>query len=209
MKGISPEKVFERLDQLLQLLRFCCNDAEFFWPPGWLLGNIDQCVMFLIELERKKPPWLAWKTFKILDKRRRSLRLVPRINSLVKRAIERREERCGESVLEKAVRRPDSLETQILLRDFVEQRGKFVDLLNDHDNRVNERVASGPLLHWLCGMDHPEAQNLILHGVEPGRLAGSLTRRHRLDKVSRKRLKNRERQKRHRQRKNSLPETRY
>jgi hypothetical protein len=106
------------------------------------------------------------------------------------------------------VRRPDSLGTQILLRDFVEQKGKFVDLLNDHDNRVMERIRSWPLLHWLCGMDHPDAQNLILHDVDPVRLAGILTRYHHLEKVSRKRLKNRERQKRHRQRKNSLPEKR-
>jgi hypothetical protein len=119
MKVISREKVFERLDQLLQVLRCCCcDDVEFFWPPGWLLGQIDECVMFLIELERKKRPCVGWKAFKTLDKRRRSLRLVPRINSLVKRAIERRKEKCSESVLEKAARRPDSLGTQILLRDF-------------------------------------------------------------------------------------------
>jgi hypothetical protein len=209
MEVISREKVFERLDQHLQLLRCCCcDDVEFFWPPGWLLGGIDECVMFLIELERKKRPWRAWKAFETLDKRRRSLRLVPRINSLVKRAIEKRKEKCSESILEKALRRPDSLGTQILLRDFVEQKGKFVDLLNDHDNRVMERMASWPLLHWVCGMDHPDAKNLILHDVEPVRLAGILTRAHDLQKVSRKRLKNRERQKRHRQRKNSLPEKR-
>jgi hypothetical protein len=32
------------------------GDVGFFWPPGSLLGEIDQCVMFLIELDRKKPP---------------------------------------------------------------------------------------------------------------------------------------------------------
>jgi hypothetical protein len=210
MKVMLREEAFERLDRSLQILGFCCcDDKELIWPPGSLLGSIDECVMFLIGLERKKRPFPAWKTFKTLDKRRRSLRLVPRINSLVKRAIERRKERCGESVLEKALRRPDSLETQILLRDFVEQNGKFVNLLSDHSIRLTEREHSRPLLHWLCGMDHPDAQNLILPDVEPARLAGSFTRARHWRKVSRKRLKNRERQKRHRQRKNSLPEKRY
>lgn len=121
MKVISRERVFERLNWLvglLNLLGYRDRNVRFLWPPGWLLGQIDECVRFLIELDRKKPPILRWKTFKTLDKRRRSLRLVPRINSLVKRAVERRKEKCSESVLEKAVRRPDSLETQILLRDW-------------------------------------------------------------------------------------------
>jgi hypothetical protein len=112
-------------------------------------------------------------------------------------------------VLEKAVRRPDSLETQILLRDCVEKSGKFVDLLSDHDNRVTERMASSPLLVWLCVMEHPDAQNLILRDIESMDLAGTLTRGLHLQKMSRRRLKTRERQKRYRQRLNSLPEKRY
>jgi hypothetical protein len=212
MKAISREKVFEHLDRLVGILNALCyrdGDVGFFWPPGWLLGEIDQCVMFLIELDRKKPPLPRWKTFKTLDRRRRSLRLVPRINSLVKRAIERRKEKCSESALEKAVRRPDSLEAQILLRDCVEKNGKFVDLLSDHDNRVMERMASSPLLVWLCAMEHPDAQNLILRDIESIRLAGTMGRALHLQKVSSKRLKTRERQKRYRQRQNSLPEKRY
>jgi hypothetical protein len=216
MKVISREKVLARLNRQLWILTLCCRplrhgarDADFLWPPGWLLGRIDECVALLLEVEGKKPGWLGWKRFRTLDKRRRSLRLVPRIDSLVKRAIETREERCGESVLEKAARRPDSLETQILLRDFVEQKTKFFNLLNDHDNRTMERVESWPLLYWICNMDHPDAQKLILHDVEPVRLAGSFTWALHREKVSRKRLKNRERQNRYRQRKNSLLEKRY
>jgi hypothetical protein len=212
MKVISREKVFERLNSLLQLLRYYCyEDGKFvfIWPTGSLLGSIDVCVAFLIELELKKRPFLAWKYFEALDKRRCSLRLVPRINSMVNRAIERRKEKCSESSLEKALRRPDSLNTQILLRDFMEQPGKFVDLLNEHDNRVMERMKSQPLLDWLCAIDHPGAKNLILPDVEPVRLVGAFARVYHLEKVSRKRLKNRERQRRYRQRKNSLPEKRY
>jgi hypothetical protein len=211
-KAISRERVFERLDWLVRILNILCyrnGDVGFLWPPGWLLGEIDQCVMFLIELDRKKPPLLRWKTFKMLDRRMRLLRLVPRIDSLVKRAIERRQQKCSQSVLEKAVRRPDSLETQILLRDCVEKSGKFVDLLRDHDNRVMERMASSPLLVWLCAMEHPDARNLILRDIESIRLAGTMTRAIHLQKVSRRRLKARERQKRYRLRQNSLPEKRY
>jgi hypothetical protein len=212
-KAISREKVFERLDYLVGILNALCYwDGAvglFLWPPGCLLGEIDQCVMFLTELDRKKPPLLWWRTFKTLDRRRRSLRLVPRINSLVKRAIERRKKKCSESALENAVRRPDSLGTQILLRDCVEKNGKFVDLLSDHHNRVKERIASSELLVWLCAMGHPDAHNLILRDIEPMSLAGTLDRGLHLQKASRRRLKTRERQKRYRQRQNSLPEKRY
>ena len=202
------DKLFKRLGFLLQVLSIYCNDSDrgFFWPPDSLLGQIDQCVALLIELEGKKPRWVGWKTFERLDKRRRSLRLVPRIDSLVKRAIQTREERCGESVLEKAARGRDSLKTQILLRDFVEQKTKFVNLLNDHDNRTMERVESWPLVDWLCSIDHPDAHNLILPGLEPVGVVGLVARFLRTQKVSRKRLKNRERQDRYRQRKNSLLE---
>jgi hypothetical protein len=208
MKVISRERVFERLDWLLQLLRYSCDgdDVRFFWPPGWLLGGIDECVMFLSELERKKRPCLRWKTFKTLDKRRRSLRLVPRINSLVKRAIQRRKEKCSESVLKKAMRRPDSLATQILLRDCVEKNGKLIDLLSDHDDRVTQRILSSELLVWLCTMGHPDAQKVILRDIESMDLARIMDRALHLQKVSRRRLKTRERQKRYRQRQNSLPE---
>jgi len=211
-KAISRERVFEHLNWRVGLLNVYCHrdgDVGLLWPPGWLLGEIDQCVMFLIELDRKKPPLPLWKSFKTLDRRRRSLRLVPRINSLVKRAIESRKEKCSESVLEKAVRRPDSLETQILLRDCVEKNGKFVDLLRDHDNRVMGRMLSSELLVWLCVMEHPNAQNLILSDIESVAPAGVMGMALHLQKVSRRRLKTRERQKRHRQRKKSLSEKRY
>jgi hypothetical protein len=212
MQAISREEMFKRLNFLLQLLAYCCyEDGEFVfvWPSGSLLGSINVFVAFLIELELKRRPFVQWKHFEALGKRRRSLRLVPRINSMVKRAIERRKEKCSESSLEKALRRPDSLNTQILLRDFMEQPGKFVDLLNDHDSRVMERHESRPLLDWLCNIHHPGAKNLILPDVESVRLVGAFARVYHLEKVSRKRLKNRERQRRYRQRKNSLPEKRY
>ena len=213
MQVISRDRMFERLDSLLHLLRYYCYEdgkIVFVWPPGSLLGSIDVCVAFLIELKLKKRPFLlAWKHFEALDKRTRSLRLVPRINSMVKRAIERRKEKCSESSLEKALRRPDSLNTQILLRDFMEQPGKFVDLLNEHDSRVMERMKSQTLLDWLCAIDHPGAKNLILPDIEPVRLVGAFARVYHLEKVSQKRLKNCERQRRYRQRKNSLPEKRY
>jgi hypothetical protein len=211
MNVISRDKVFKRLEYLLQILSIYCNDNDrgFFWPPDSVLGQIDQYIALLIELEGKKPRWVGWKSFERLNKRRPSLRLVPRINSLVRRAIETRKARCGESVLEKAVRRPDTLETEILLRDFVGGRVAFVKLVKDHDNRVVERVESWPLVDWLCRIDHPDAHRLILHGLEPIRLVGAVARFLHSEKVSRKRLKNRERQKRYRQRKNSSPNARY
>jgi hypothetical protein len=182
---------------------------RFLWPPRELLQSLERGVMSLIESEREYPPLPAWKAFKLLDRRRRSLKLVLRINTLAKRAIDRLKEKGGESVLNKAAGNPDSLETQILLRQLVANRQKFADLLTDHDNRLKERLASMPLIGWLCEVGHPNVQELVLFGHAPASTAKLYSGIERELTTLSKRDANRKRQRRHGQRKNSLPEKRY
>jgi hypothetical protein len=69
------------------------------WPRADLLQLLEDSVTVLVRLERKKPPRPPWKAFQLLDTRMTSLRLVLRVNNLVKRARERLTE-AGRSALE-------------------------------------------------------------------------------------------------------------
>lgn len=182
---------------------------RYLWPPRELLQSLEDSVIAMIEHERKKPPSPRWKAFKLLDRRRPSLKLVLQINNLAKRAIERLKEKGGESVLNKAARNPDSLETQILFRNLVANTQKFADLLRDHDNRLGERLASGPMMGWLCKVEHPDVQDLVLYRNAPVSTAKLHRGIERELRTLWKRDANRKRQERYRQRKDSLPEKRY
>jgi hypothetical protein len=92
----------------------------------------------------------------------------------------------------------------MLLRNFVQQNGKFARAVKEHENRLWHRWESWPLLSWICDMEHPDAKKVILPFVDGHESAEPCD--HRADW---KRFKNRERQKRHRKRKNSLSEKRY
>ena len=148
----------------------CREDSNhsFDWPDGRLIGRFDQCVTILVDHERKSGQWhrSEWENIKILDKRIPSLRLVERINNLVKRAIEKREKLCGESLLEKAARDADSAQTQALLMDFRMNGGKFAKAVKDHESHLWHRWQSRPLFWWVCQIEHPDAKQLVLPHIE-------------------------------------------
>jgi hypothetical protein len=163
--------VLERFKYYAAQLSKTCRQEDGFafdWPDSHLLGRVSQCVAILVGYERKLEHWRrpTWENVKILDKRIGSLRLVQRINGMVKRAIEKREELCGESELEKAARNPDSLETQMLLRDFLQQKGKLANAVKDHENRLWHRWQSEELFWWICHIEHPDAKALVLPNID-------------------------------------------
>jgi hypothetical protein len=196
----SREDIIRRLNNALGFLGHCCTD-DFDWPPESILDSVNDCVRSLMDLHGIKRSPLTWSTFIRLDERRRSLRLVSRIDRLIKRGIERRKDRCAQSALEKAISRSSRLELDILLRKFVLNPESFVAALDEHDDRLMHRFLSWGLLHWACAIEHPNAPELILPDVEPVRLAGLTTRVRQQINAQTKRLQNRERQKRHRKRK--------
>ena len=203
--------VFERLkDYASRLNKECREDnSGFDWPDSHILGRVSQCVAILIGHERKIEHWRRseWENIKILDNRIRSLRLVQRINRLVKRAIEKRQELFGESVLEKAARNPDSLQTQMLLRDFLQKKGKLARVVKDHERRLWHRWQSLPLFWWICTMEHPDAKDLVLPHIESPAEAEPTDYFQQREAI--KRWNARKRQKRFRERRNSLSEKRY
>lgn len=204
-------KVLERLKEYAPRLSKTCRkegNHAFDWPDSHLLGRVSQCVAILVGHERKIEHWRrsGWENINVLDKRIRSLRLVQRINGLVKRAIEKREELCGESVLEKAARNPDSLETQMLLRDFLQQKRKLAGVVKDHESRLWHRWQSLPLFWWICEMEHPDAKHLVLPKIES--LAEAEPIDYSQQSKAIERWNARKRQTRYRQRKNSLLEKR-
>ena len=181
----------------------------FGWPTAEGLRSIEASVRFLLKFERKAYPRRLWKAFMILDRRRRSLRLVRRINDMANRAIEELKQRATESELEKAARCPDSIDTQNLFRDFLLKKGKFADALKDHDSAIRARESARPLLDWLCRIGHPVVQGVSIFEAAPAFPANAYAEIDREIEAIRKRDRNRERQKRHRQRKKSLPKKRY
>jgi len=76
------------------------------WPDRGLLRLLEDSVMHLIATERMKRPSPAWKAFQLLNKRMPSLRLVLRVNNLIKHARERLEE-TGQSALDKLERQAE------------------------------------------------------------------------------------------------------
>jgi hypothetical protein len=228
---MNREEAWQRLARDVKHLGECCRDVElpgievnndntlsdsppctvipFGWPTVDGLKSIGASVTFLLKFERKKRPRKLWKAFEVLDKRRRSLRLVRRINDLATRAIEELKQRVGESDLEKAARCPDSIDTQNLFRDCLLQKGKFSDLLKAHNSSLKVRMAAHALLDWLCRIGHPAVQGVSIFEDAPAFPASFYAAIDRDVKAIRQRHMNRERQKRHRQRKDSLLKERY
>ena len=130
-----------------------------------------------------------------------------RINGVVKRAAENRQKLCGESVLEKAARNPDSVETQMLLRDFLQQKGKLANAVKDHENRLSHRWQSEELFWWICHIEHPDAKRLVLPNIDSPEEAEAIDWVQ--DREAMKRWNAVKRQRRFRQRKNSSLEKRY
>ena len=113
MKATAQDRnqVKERLVLHLDYLRKCCKPQDKNWPPTFwpdrkFLQSLEDNVMFLIATKRKKQPSPAWKGFQLLDKGMPSLRLVLRVDNLVKRAQDRLEE-AGEAPLTKLERQAE------------------------------------------------------------------------------------------------------
>lgn len=91
----------------LETLASCCKPSSVnvtLWPSTELLESVEEGVKVLMDKERKHP--VTWKTFQRLDKRRPRLRLVSRVNNLVKRAGDRFEE-AGQPLLSNLKRQAD------------------------------------------------------------------------------------------------------
>lgn len=216
-----------RLERDLELLTIYCQDPDgiarqmavkvcdmpelfkryTFWPSRGLLQSLEENVELLIKPERDKPPSPAWKAFQLLDKRIPSLRLILRVNNLVKRAKERLKN-TGESVLSKAARDTDSVEAQNLLRDLVLQKQNLGELLKDHDKRYRARLESRGLMLWLCKIGHPDAKDLLALGHVPASMARIHDSISQERKMMRQREKARDRDRRYRLRKKTSPKKR-
>jgi hypothetical protein len=211
----------ERLSRSLEELKYFCAEPDeprtigerkyfAFWPSDSFIMSLQKSVMCLIASDRINRPWPIWKAFMLLDTRMPSLRLVLRVNNLVKRAAEKLAQAGGESVLSKAAReaRAGVSEAQNLLRNIALQKQSLTDLLQDHDAHTKLWSDAWPLVNWLIFIGHPDVENL----VKPHRAAVSVAVDHRRMLQERKeklrRELTRERVRRHRA-KNSLPEKRY
>src|SRR5262249_4282828 len=120
----------ERLVLYLQHLKNYCKPQYTRWPDFDFLLSLKNSVMLLIETQRKKPPSPTWKAFQILNKRMSSLRLVLRVDNLVKRARDRLAE-AGESAMTKLRQqagRGDDDAGKLLRAVFVFARSDFVNV---------------------------------------------------------------------------------
>jgi hypothetical protein len=101
------------------LTRFCQPERATgtVWPSSELLQSLENSVKLLTAEERKAP--LSWRAFQRLDKRKPRLRLVLRLDNLVKRARGRFEE-AGQPLLSKLKRQADrgDKDARKLLRDI-------------------------------------------------------------------------------------------
>ena len=174
---------------------------NFYYPYGRSLGAISTCIEFLALSDGKKRP-MRWQTVVRLDRRLPSLRLVRTIDTMVRRTIKKRATSFPDSAIEKALRRPNSIETQMLLRDCAENPSKFQALVEEDTKLKAERELTWQVVEWGVSLGHPEAVRVSLVDTSL-RLANDGYMQNRL---AVKRLRNRERQKRYRQRKNSLLE---
>jgi hypothetical protein len=207
-KGISREIVIEYLDGLLRGMRGTneknLRGENFYYPYYRSLGAISTCIEFLALSEGRKRP-MTWQTVVRLNRRLPTLGLVRTIDTMVRRAIMRRAASFTESAIEKALRRPDSIEAQMLLRDCVHNPSKFQAVVEEDTKLTVERELTWPVVEWGVYLGHPLA--VRVSSVDTSlRLANDAYIQNRL---AVKRHMNRERQKRHRQRKNSLPQKRY
>jgi hypothetical protein len=94
--------------------------------------------MGLVAKERESPPTPVWKAFFLLNRRMPSLRLVVRVNNLIKRACDRLQE-VGESGLERLARQQEQGNAQRLLRD-VESLRKDLRVAKAIDWKQHERT---------------------------------------------------------------------
>ena len=204
--AISRESVIEILDELLRGMRGTneknLRGENFCYPYGRSLGAISTCIEFLALSDGKKRP-MRWQTVVRLDRRLPSLRLVRTIDTMVRRAIKKRAASILDSAIEKALRRPNSIETQMLLRDCAENPSKFQALVEEDSKFTVERELTWQVVEWGVNLGHPLAVRLSLLDTSL-RVADDAYIQ---DRLAVKRLRNRERQKRHRQ--YSLPEKRY
>src|SRR5262245_47575591 len=103
---------------------------KFFYPYGRSLGAIWTCIDFLASSNGKKKP-IRWQTVVRLDRRLPSLGLVRTIDTMVRRTIKKRADCFTESAIEKALQRPNSIETQMLLRDCAQNPSKFQAMVEE------------------------------------------------------------------------------
>jgi hypothetical protein len=220
-----------------------------YWPPSDLLKSLEFSVIRLAEFEREKPPHPSWKAFQLVDKRKRSLKLVRRVDKLVKCALERLTE-AGRSVLEtllweqgkdaqrllhdiervrenlSAARTIDWAQHERVLSKFspaksvelacgknaaspeVRCYARVLELIVDHKKHEPLRKKSEPLVRWLAQIGHPLAKDLEALNHEAALAEQDSRRLGHLIKTQQKREGARERDRRYRQRKNSLPEKR-
>ena len=148
---------------------------------------------------------MRWQTVVRLDRRLPSLRLVRTIDTMVRRTIKHRAASFTDSAIEKAFRRPDSIDTQMLRRDCAQNPSKFQAVLEEDTKLMVERELTWPVVEWGVYLGHPLAVRISLVDTSL-RVADDAYIQNRL---AVKRLRNRERQKRYRQCQYSLPEKRY
>lgn len=208
-KAISREIVIECLDGILRGMRGTnqknLRGEKFYYPYSRCLGAISTCIEFLALSEGKKRP-MTWQTVVRLDRRLPSLGLVRTIDTMIRSAIRRRRAiLTTESAIEKALRRPDSIETQMLLRDCAQNPSKFKAVVEEDTRLSVEGELTWAVVEWGVNLGHPLAVRLSLLDTEVRRAEDAYIQ----NRLAVKRLLSRERQKRHRQRKNSLPEKRY
>jgi len=97
---MNRDQAKNELDCMVGELAKCCKPPEALWPSREVLQSIEDAVMHLIATDRKKPPSQPWKAFRLLNRRMPSLRIVLRINNVVKHALEVLEN-VGESPVQK------------------------------------------------------------------------------------------------------------
>ena len=156
----------EHLVLILGMLKNYCKPQYTKWPFFEFLRLLEDSVMLLIATQRKKRPSPAWKAFRLLDRRMPSLRLVLRLNNLVKRARVRLVE-AGESAVSKLKRQASrgDKHARKLLRDIGRLRedlsnAKAIDWAQ-HEN-VLKQVSGNRGLKLSCG-DSPASPKVICY----------------------------------------------
>jgi hypothetical protein len=122
------------------------------WPCAELLRQIDDDVIELAVVGRRKPIVPKWKAYLQVDRRNSKLRLKSRLDALVRRALERV---SGESELEIAAREPGSASAQCLVSDILCGARSLERLLDDYRQRIVQKAKFGPLFEWLVVNGHP------------------------------------------------------
>lgn len=93
----------------------------------------------------------------------------------------------------------------MLLRDFVQNPGKFRAAIEEDTQREYEHEQTWSVVEWGVSLGHPLAVRMSSFDTHLRHAQDAYAQR----RLAEKRLQNRERQERIRQRKNSLPKKRY